>query len=191
MTIVVWPLKYCSSTRDVNGKTMLQIVGSGYLSNSIEDATGNQIAIYDGHPLIIKRHALKQQSPVFTGTSFTSNPMSGVSAAFYPHGLGHSLGMDVHDVPSASKPSVNKTIPSSSTQNPEFYRYLRLRLPLEANMVVLAPVRNSPYIDHGVLSRYEDVGGVRIEDVVLITKTGCDVLTTVRKDIEWLESVAS
>ncbi|PVG02478.1 putative prolidase [Serendipita vermifera] len=128
---------------------------------------------------------------------------SGVSAAFYPHGLGHSLGMDVHDVPSASKPSFNKTIPSSSTQNPEFYRYLRLRLPLEANMVVtiepgcyfspyqLAPVRNSPYIDHDVLSRYEEVGGVRIEDVVLITNTGCKVLTNVRKDIEWLESVAS
>jgi Xaa-Pro dipeptidase len=52
-------------------------------------------------------------------------------------------------------------------------------------------VRNSPHIDHDVLSRYEVVGGVRIEDVVLITDAGCDVLTKVRKDVEWLEAVAS
>jgi Xaa-Pro dipeptidase len=63
---------------------------------------------------------------------------SGISAAFYPHGLGHSLGMDVHDVPSASKPEKNATIPHSSSKNPEFYRYLRLRLPLEAHMVVVS-----------------------------------------------------
>jgi len=55
----------------------------------------------------------------------------------------------------------------------------------------LAPVRNSPHIDQDILSRYEVVGGVRIEDVVLITDTGCDVLTKVRKDLEWLEAVAS
>jgi Xaa-Pro dipeptidase len=55
----------------------------------------------------------------------------------------------------------------------------------------LKPVRGSEYIDHDVLSRYEIVGGVRIEDVVVITANGCEVLTTVRKDVEWLEAVAS
>lgn len=55
----------------------------------------------------------------------------------------------------------------------------------------LEPVRGSPHIDHEVLGRYEIVGGVRIEDVVLITETGCEVLTAVRKDVEWLEAVAS
>jgi len=42
-----------------------------------------------------------------------------------------------------------------------------------------------------VLSRYESVGGVRIEDVVAITPDGYEVLTTVGKDVEWVEGVCS
>jgi Xaa-Pro dipeptidase len=160
---------------------------------------------------------------------------SQVSTAFFPHGVGHSLGLDVHDVPSASKPEPsppsslllslgpNQTIPIDSRDQPNFYKYLRLRLPLAAGMVLvssvllgttfvvcmltandqtvepgiyfsphlLAPVRNSQYINHEVLAKYESVGGVRIEDVLAITENGCENLTTVGKDVEWLERLSS
>ena len=63
---------------------------------------------------------------------------SGVSSAFFPHGVGHSLGMDVHDVPSASKPINNKTIGGVTLGHESFYTYLRLRLPLQTGMVVVS-----------------------------------------------------
>ena len=62
---------------------------------------------------------------------------SGVSTAFFPHGVGHSLGLDVHDVPSASKPQLNNTIKLEGIGHIDFYKYLRLRLPLETNMIVV------------------------------------------------------
>lgn len=133
---------------------------------------------------------------------------AGVSAAFFPHGVGHSLGLDVHDVPSASKPAHNPTIAQGNGIGAErghekLYEYLRLRLPLEVGMVVtvepgiyfhphlLAEVRDSEFIDHKVLARYEPVGGVRIEDVVLITSDGFENLTTVRSDTAWVQGVCS
>jgi hypothetical protein len=60
---------------------------------------------------------------------------AGATVPFFPHGLGHSLGLDVHDVPSASKPpeSLGKGHPSEL----DIYKYLRLRRSLKAGMVVV------------------------------------------------------
>lgn len=51
---------------------------------------------------------------------------SGLSTAFYPHGVGHLLGLDVHDVGG---------LPEGKSTN-SLLRYLRLRVPLEEGFVV-------------------------------------------------------
>jgi Xaa-Pro dipeptidase len=52
-------------------------------------------------------------------------------------------------------------------------------------------VRDSPLINHEVLAKYESVGGVRIEDVVLITEQGYENLTAVKSERKWVEAVSS
>lgn len=56
---------------------------------------------------------------------------------------------------------------------------------------LLSAVRDSPLINHEVLAKYESVGGVRIEDVVLITDNGFENLTTVKSERKWVEAVCS
>lgn len=88
---------------------------------------------------------------------------------FYMHGLGHFLGLDVHDVGD-----------SGSIEQPRA---------LQAGMMIT--VEPGIYIgqDADVESRWKGIG-VRIEDDVLITQTGCEVLTSlVPKSIQEIEAL--
>ncbi|KAK1756564.1 putative Xaa-Pro aminopeptidase [Echria macrotheca] len=117
------------------------------------------------------------------------------SVAFFPHGLGHYLGMDTHDT--GGNPNYNDT--------DTMFRYLRVRGPLPAGCVItvepgiyfcnfiiepfLRDPKHSKYIDAAVLEKYWDVGGVRIEDNIVVTKTGSENLTTVVKDPAEMERI--
>lgn len=119
------------------------------------------------------------------------------STAFLPHGLGHYLGMDTHDV--GGRPNYADT--------DMMFRFLRVRTALPAGAVVtvepgcyfcdfilqpfLKDELHSQYIDEAVLNKYWDVGGVRIEDNLLITEDGCENLTDLVKDPEELEKIVS
>ena len=110
-----------------------------------------------------------------------------ISVAFFPHGLGHMLGMDTHDTGGHANYE-DKDI---------MFRYLRVRGTLKAGTVItnepgiyfcnfiidpyLEDEATSKYIDKDVLDRYWDVGGVRIEDNVHITKEGYENLTNTPK----------
>ena len=112
------------------------------------------------------------------------------SVAFFPHGLGHYLGMDTHDT--GGNPNYQDADP--------MFKYLRVRGTLPENCVVtvepgiyfcrfivepyLKDERHKAFIDEEVLERFWDVGGVRIEDDVLITKEGYENLTTAPKGID-------
>jgi len=117
------------------------------------------------------------------------------STKFFPHGLGHMLGMDTHDTGGHA---------NYSDPDPMF-RYLRIRGRLPAGAIVtnepgvyfckfilepaLKDERHKKYIDKDVLERYWQVGGVRIEDDVLITKEGYENLTDVPKTVEEMEAI--
>lgn len=49
----------------------------------------------------------------------------------------------------------------------------------------------SDLVDRQVLERYIPVGGVRIEDVVVVRENGCENLTTVPREVEAIEAICS
>lgn len=115
---------------------------------------------------------------------------AGAIAPFFPHGVGHLLGLDVHDMEDLGDRA--GYAPGRTRLEGLGDRYLRLDRDLEPGMCVtvepgfyripglleseLAPsVRGC--IDDAALARFSDVRGIRIEDDVLVTRDGCEVLT--------------
>ncbi|KAL2064094.1 hypothetical protein VTL71DRAFT_4588 [Oculimacula yallundae] len=117
------------------------------------------------------------------------------SVAFFPHGLGHYLGMDTHDTGGHANYEDKDTI----------FRYLRVRGALPAGAIItvepgiyfcrfiIEPYLRDPvhaaYINFDQLNKYWEVGGVRIEDNILITKDGYTNLTTAIKDVAEMEKL--
>ncbi|KAL9001562.1 MAG: hypothetical protein Q9169_000137 [Polycauliona sp. 2 TL-2023] len=118
-----------------------------------------------------------------------------ISVAFFPHGLGHYLGMDTHDT--GGNPDYG--------DNDKMFRFLRIRGEIpEGSVVTVEPgvyfcrfivepylrdEKSKFFIDEKVLERFWGVGGVRIEDDVLVTRDGYENLTTAPKGIEEMEKI--
>ncbi|MEM7153575.1 MAG: aminopeptidase P family protein [Myxococcota bacterium] len=129
----------------------------------------------------------------------------GAHAIFFPHGVGHLLGLDVHDMEDLGDRAGYAPGRTRSTQFG--LGYLRLDRDLEPGMVVtiepglyLVPAilqRKAlvdPFIADGTfkpeaLARFGDVRGIRIEDDVLCTTTDPEILTSaIPKDASAVES---
>ncbi|KAG1855586.1 peptidase M24, structural domain-containing protein [Suillus subluteus] len=103
---------------------------------------------------------------------------SGISSAFFAHGVGHSLWMHVHD---DLNQQITRLFHKTWTVVPGIYFYKHL----------LKVVEESEHVNHNFLKEYRAIGGMPIEDDILMTPDGCENLTEVRNDVEWLESVCS
>lgn len=115
----------------------------------------------------------------------------GAHALFFPHGLGHMMGMDVHDMEGLGENYVgyNDEIQRSTQFGLAF---LRMGRKLEKGFVMTvepgcyfipalidqwkAENKLSDFINYDKVETYKDFGGIRIEDDILITDNGWELL---------------
>jgi Xaa-Pro aminopeptidase len=128
----------------------------------------------------------------------------GAHALFFPHGVGHLLGMDVHDMEDLGDRAGYAPGRSRSTRFGDCY--LRLDRDLVPGMAVTiepgfyqvpAILGNReltlPYendLDREELARFADVRGIRIEDDILVTSGDPEILTaSIPKELHDIESL--
>ena len=114
----------------------------------------------------------------------------GAHALFFCHGLGHLVGLDVHDMEDFG----DRIGYEEGEERAEQFGLSNLRLSreLEAGMVVtiepgyyrIPAILDGPLgekfsadLDRDVLANYSDVRGIRIEDVILVTEDGYENLS--------------
>ena len=130
---------------------------------------------------------------------------AGAHAMFLPHGLGHMMGMDVHDMESLDQINVGFDEETRPRLDQFGTNCLRMGRRLEEGFVVTdepgiyfipaliddwkASGHCAEFLNFDKIEAYKDFGGIRIEDDILITKDGCRFLGEHRipyhpKDVE-------
>ena len=131
---------------------------------------------------------------------------AGAHALFFPHGLGHMMGLDVHDMENLGENLVgydNKT----KRSNLFGLAYLRLAKELKPGFVFTcepgiyfipelidqwkAKRKFKTFIDYDKVEEYRGFGGIRIEDNILVTQNGYKVLgRPIPKEVDDVEAWA-
>jgi Xaa-Pro aminopeptidase len=132
---------------------------------------------------------------------------AGAHTLFMPHGLGHLMGLDVHDMEALGENFVgyNDEVKRSDQFGTAF---LRFALPYKPGHVFTvepgcyfipelitswkAEGKFRDFINYSKVESYLQIGGIRIEDDVLITEKGHKVLgKPIPKTIKEVESICS
>ncbi len=116
---------------------------------------------------------------------------NGAHALFFPHGLGHMMGLDVHDMEDLGQVYVGY---DDETRPVDQFGTAALRLGkrLKPGFVVTdepgcyfipelidkwqAEKTNADFINFDKVNEYRNFGGIRLEDDLLVTKSGCRIL---------------
>ncbi|HAM10695.1 MAG: Xaa-Pro aminopeptidase [Bacteroidetes bacterium GWE2_41_25] len=132
---------------------------------------------------------------------------AGAHALFMPHGIGHMMGLDVHDMEALGENFIgyNDEVKRSEQFGTAF---LRFALPYKPGHVFTiepgcyfipeliekwkSEARHKEFINYDKIAKFMPIGGIRIEDDVLITEKGHKVLgKPIPKTIEDIEAVCS
>jgi len=129
----------------------------------------------------------------------------GAHTLFFPHGLGHPLGLDVHDLEGLGENLVGYD--DETIRSKEFgLAFLRFGRRLQKGFVMTiepgiyfipelidiwkSENKLSEFINYDVVETYKDFGGIRIEDDVLVTENGFKVLgKPIPKTVEEIEAI--
>lgn len=132
---------------------------------------------------------------------------NGAHALFMPHGIGHLMGLDVHDMEALGENYVGY---SDEIKRSEQFgtAFLRFALPYKPGHIFTiepgcyfipeliekwkAEARHKDFINYDRIVKFMPVGGIRIEDDVLITEKGHKVLgKPIPKTVKEIEAVCS
>ncbi|KAG9474903.1 hypothetical protein GDO78_003393 [Eleutherodactylus coqui] len=119
-----------------------------------------------------------------------------LGAVFMPHGLGHFLGIDVHDVGGYPEGVDRIDLPGLKSLRTARTLQERMVLTIEPGIYfidhvldeALANPAQSCFINNQVLQRFRGFGGVRIEDDIAVTANGMELLTCVPRTVEEIEA---
>jgi Xaa-Pro dipeptidase len=132
---------------------------------------------------------------------------AGAHALFFPHGLGHLMGLDVHDMENYGEN--NFGYDEKLKRSTQFgLKSLRFARPLKPGIVLTIEPgiyfipqlidkwqkekKFTEFINYNKVNEYRDFGGIRIEDDVVVTQNGSRVLgKPIPKAVEDVEEIAS
>lgn len=116
---------------------------------------------------------------------------AGAHAMFLPHGLGHMMGIDVHDMEGLGQNYVgfdDEVQPSTQfglnclrcgrRLQPGFVMTDEPGIYFIPHLIDLwkSEKKHMDFINYDAVESYKDFGGIRIEDDILITETGCELI---------------
>lgn len=121
-----------------------------------------------------------------------------LGALFMPHGLGHFMGLDVHDVggyqedsPERSKEDGLKSL--RTARDLEEGMVLTIEPGIYFNWTMIEDAfknpKFKPFLVEDEIRRFKNFGGVRIEDDIAVTADGMEMLTVVPRDVDDIEQL--